>query len=599
MSSYWVKRLNRRRFVVGASALAGAGAALALAGCSDNGSSGRPASSSSLIVEAKDTSAQAKRGGIYLSVTAGDENNLDPTTTPRGAGLGGPGRGAYSRLLREKDEPGGRAKPEFLGDFAESWELSDGGLRLSVKLRKDAKLDPRAPTNGRALNATDVLYSYERLSTLSSYSTQLSNKADPASPVLSVQKVDDHTVNFNLAFPWVPLFPTLADGTFFIVPVEGDGKFKLEAETRGSGPWMLTEYQRSAYFNWRKNPNWFRKNELPFLDGYDQPILAEPAAVEAQFRTKRIYDYLPKRSSVLTLAKELPGVQLRQSRPDSESLMVFFGAENNPPFKDVRVRRAVSMALDRDLFARVDSEADLFEAAGIRDDMDPDTHLPAYFKDAGLWLDSRGSALGDGSKYFKKDLTEAKKLLTAAGFPNGFDIPGPFRGGLSEAEKLQSIVSEWVGEIGIHVKLQPVDYQTVWLQGIFVAPAGQKGKYSGLSSHRFGLAQFDPGIALYIRHHSLGAFTGSRAWDDGQKEVDSVIEKSLQEFDEGKRKSLIQDAQKKMAVYMSDIALGYSTRRYSVVWPWVQNWGFASSFYSVGGADVPYLYTWIDESQKT
>ena len=596
--SYWEKRLNRRRLVIGTTGLAGA-ATLTLLGCSSNKGTGQSSNSSGLVVEPKDTSAQAQRGGVYLSVTAGDENNLDPTTTPRGAGLGGPGRGAYSRLFREKDEPGGRATPQFLGDFAESWELSDGGLRLTVKLRKDAKLDPRAPTNGRALNAADVIYSYERLSKLSSYSTQLSNQADPASPVLSLQKTDDYTINFNLAFPWVPLYPTLADGTFFVVPIEGDGKFKLEADTRGSGPWILTEYSRSAYFNWRKNPNWFRKNELPYLDGYDQPILAETAAVEAQFRAKRIYDYLPKRASVLQLANELHGVQLQRSRADSESCMVFFGLEGNPPFKDVRVRRAVSMALDRDLFARVDAEADLFEAAGIKDDLDLDTHLPAYFKDAGLWLDPKGSALGEGAKYFKKDIAEAKSLLSAAGFPNGFEIPGLFRTGDSEAAKLNSIVAEWVGEVGIRVKLQPVDYQTVWLQGIFVAPVGQKGKYSGMSTHRFGLAQFDPGIALYIRHHSLGAFTGSRAWDDGQKDIDSVIEKSLREFDDGKRKSLIQDAQKKMAAYMSDVALGHSTRRYSLAWPWVQNWGFSSSFYSVGGADVPYLYTWVDESKKT
>ncbi len=592
--SYWERQLNRRRFMAGVSAL-GVVASSTLIGC--GGSSSKQTNSSDLVTRPKDSSSGAKRGGTYLSRTAVDENNIDPSTTPRGAGLGGPGRGAYSRLLREKEAPGGTAPPEFLGDLAESWESSNGGLQLTVKLRKDAKFDPRAPTTGRNVTADDVLFSFKRLSTQSSYRGQLSNEADPSAPVLALQKVDDYTLNFKLAFPWVPLQATLANGTLFVVPTEGEDKVNLKTETRGSGPWLLNEHQGSAYFKWRKNPNWFRQNEALYLDGYDEPIIVETAAAEAQFRAKRIYNHIPNRSSVLTLTRESPGIQLYQE-PISGSRVVFFGLKGNPQFKDVRVRRAISMVVDRELYSRVDQEADLFAAGGIHLDINLDSHVPEYYKSAGLWLDPRGNALGEGAKYFQHDVAEAKKLMAAAGYASGFDAPGPFRSGDAEAEKRESIVAEWIGQIGIRLKLEVVDYQNVWLQSIYVAPPDDKGNWAGLASHHAPLPQFDPGISLYVRYHSRGAFTASRFWDDGQKEIDSIIEGTLREFDENKRKALFREAQRKMAVYMSAVAFGHTTLDYDLVWPWVQNWGFTKSYYDKTG-NVPFERVWLDESKMS
>src|SRR5436305_9417101 len=176
-ASYWQRRLTRRRVIRGA-ATAGAGtAALALIACG-GGSSGQksqPASqaNSDLIAKPQDTTAQAKRGGVYQSFNAGDETTFDPFTTSRGAGQGGFEVPGYQKLLREKEFAGGTNKQVFEGDAAESYELTDGGLTLIAKLRPNNKLDPRPPTNGRALNAQDVVYSWNKPVAQSTYASVL------------------------------------------------------------------------------------------------------------------------------------------------------------------------------------------------------------------------------------------------------------------------------------------------------------------------------------------------------------------------------------------------------------------------------------------
>ena len=91
--NYWQRRLTRRRVIKGAATTGAGAAALALIACG-GGSGGQKSQSESqgnsdLIAKPQDTSAQAKRGGIYQTFNAGDETTFDPFTTSRGAGQGG------------------------------------------------------------------------------------------------------------------------------------------------------------------------------------------------------------------------------------------------------------------------------------------------------------------------------------------------------------------------------------------------------------------------------------------------------------------------------------------------------------------------------
>ncbi len=594
---YWQRQLNRRRFVVTSGAVTAAGALMMA--CGSGGEGGSSQKSASLITPFKDTSKDAKRGGTFSGFVEGDELNIDPLTTSRGTGYGGPGLMAYSRFLREEEGAGGTAKPNYLGDIAESWELSEGGTRLTFKLRKDVKFDPRAPTNGRLMDADDVIYSWNRILSSSPYKSQLDNNTDPSSGVQSVQKTDANTIVFRMAFPWVPLFAHLASGTFMILPREAEDKFNVRQETRGSGPWMLEKYEPSVQFQWSRNPNYFLKELTPFLDGYRDRIITEAASQESAVRSKQLDAYRPNAEKVLGLFRDMTGVNLYRLPLGPNVNQLMFGSQTGSIWHDVRVRRAASMALDRQLVAEVDTSASAFETAGIPYEIILDSHLSAAYKSSGLWLDPNGKEIGEGGKYFKHDVAEAKKLLAATGSPSP-EMTFHFSSRGAENQKKGEIAGQMLQEAGFRVKLNSADYQTVWLPIIYVAPAGQKGRWEGTA--RGGSTSGLPDVLamIYARLHTKGAFTGVQGagGTETTAATDALIDKMMQEFDEKKREALIHDLQKQLAVTQATVSYGNGFHLWDVVWPWVQNWGFLASWQNTG-SHYPHVREWLDETKRT
>src|SRR5687768_218627 len=104
MTSYWQRRVSRRRAVVSGIGLS-AGAAALLAGCG-GASDSKEAVAPSRVTPPRDTSSQAKRGGVFLQRVEGDELTLDALASSRGGGSGGPAEPGYSRMLREKQTAG-------------------------------------------------------------------------------------------------------------------------------------------------------------------------------------------------------------------------------------------------------------------------------------------------------------------------------------------------------------------------------------------------------------------------------------------------------------------------------------------------------------
>lgn len=602
---YWQTRINRRRAIQAASAGAGTIGIMALLGCSSGGSNQKTAElNSSRVEQPKNTSAQAKRGGIYKDFAANDETSLDPLATSRGGGFGGAMTPAHSRLLREVAQPVDPKEPKIEGDLAESFELTNGGLQLTVKLRANAKFDPRAPTNGRNVTADDVLFSWNRFAAVSPYATQLSNKADATAPVESVQKVDDRTLVYKMAFPYSPLLLVIAHGNHLIQPQEVDGKMDPRNTVRGTGPWMLEEYQTAQYFRWRRNPNWY--GEQSYIDGYDATIIPQTATQEAQFLAKNIWSLLPRPDSVPDLISSNSALRViaGESGLGHAGRTFLFGSRPGSPFYDIRVRRAVSMGIDRQLFAETDTGSERLKAAGLPRDVYLDGPLPASYRPAGYWLDPKGNSLGEGAKYYEHNVTEAKKLMAAAGYANGIEMDGTITNtGAHITEQVASILAEMLSEIGLRLKLKAVDYQTVYLPKYYVSGA-VKGDYDGLSwASQAPFRQAHVLVWLYGGIHSKGGFSAARRWDAGQDKIDSLIEQAFREFDPNRLKDLVASAQKEEAQYQSAVMYSYSTNPLILTWPWVQN--FATFRTSQGTQALPTLsnysesmHLWIDESKR-
>ncbi len=601
-AGYWQKKLTRRR-VLAASAAGTGMLALTVVGCGSGGSDKQTvADKLGNVTQPKDTSKDAKRGGVLNWFVQNDEATMDPLASSRGAGFGGPSVGAFSRILKEKDSVGWPKAPSLVGDLAESWELSNGGLQLTVKLRQDAKFDPRAPTNSRVVDADDVVFSLNKLFAQSPYASQLSYKVDPAAPVESIQKIDNRTVVYKMAFPWAPLMSTFAHGAHLVLPREAESQFNPKNEVRGSSAWMLDKYEPSARFSWRKNPNWYRK-DVPYLDGYDTPIITEPATRLAQFTAKAIDTYSPPAADVAALIQKFPELKLYEGDVPSTNLNMAFGSKPGSPFYDVRVRRAFSMLVDRELLGKVSTGADQYEKYGIALPYGLDTSLSSSWAPTGYYLDPRdASKWGEAGQYWKHNPTAAKALLQAAGYQNGLEVVANQSNRGHGSQETAQIIAEMLAVGGVRVSINVVDYSTVFLPLMWVS-GETKGNYDGFVFGS-GIGQAHIASTLYINAHSKGSFTASRRWDDGQDKIDSMINAALKEFDENKLKEQVWETQRALASYMSGLNVSASAGSFRLTWPWIQNYGvFKNTLQSIdsGGSSVsapPFLFNWIDPSLK-
>jgi peptide/nickel transport system substrate-binding protein len=595
--SYWTRQLTRRRALRGA-ALGSGAAALILAGCGGgDGGSGTSTKKQGLFSDPEDTTKQAKRGGTYAHFNANDETNLDPFTTPRGAGQGGFERPGYQKLLREKEFAGGSKSQVFEGDAAESYELSDGGLKLVAKLRPNNKFDPRPPTNGRVLNAQDVVYSWNKLVSSSTYASVLAYAKDPAVPIESVTATDDRTVVYKMAFPWAALLAGIADGgPHQIGPVEAEDKFNPKNTIRGSGPWML-DYEPSVAFRWRRNPGYF-ESDYPYLDGYDQPILPEYATRLAQFRAKRIYDLEPTNpADIPQSVSDSPEVKVYKQEVGINHIHMWFSGRPNNPFRDVRLRRAASMALDRQLYADVISEAEKLRAFGLPPEIVINNNIPGGAPD--YRLDPFGKEMGEAAQYFKFNQAEAKKLMSAAGY-TGAELLARVSTQAHATGKESEIALQMLREVGFRVRQEPADYNTVFLPNILSA----RGDWDGNISFSGGGMGFSPATGLQRVHHPAGGTTRvswqGQPWDEGHKKIADMIEKALREVDTERYRSQIYDLQREIGMYQSAVIIDFQAGPFRLVWPWVKNYNVYRLARGRAASDHARLsHVWIDDKLKT
>ena len=371
----------------------------------------------------------------------------------------------HNRLLKHKTGPAVTPGSFLLeGDLAESWSQPDETTYV-FKLRPGVRWHNKPPVNGRELVAEDVVYSMERFRTV---------KGNPQAYMLTalekVEALDKYTVKFTLREPFVWFPDILANPmTGAIIARECVDKFgdlkKAEA-TVGTGPWMLDSYRPNVGMTLVRNPTYFVSG-LPYIDRVELVVDEDNASRMAAFMGKK-YD----------IGWEFPGtinrvdwVQIRdalkQKRPGlrtaefpSNVAAKTYMRTDKPPFNDVRVRRAVSMAINRQ--AIIDST---LEGIGVLN-----AALPAALKDWSLPV----AQLGEGARYYRYDPAEAKKLLAEAGHPRGFSTVMDFHSfGSTLLVDIMQLVVKDLKNVGIEARLNQKEY------GAFIATT-VLGNYDGM-----------------------------------------------------------------------------------------------------------------------
>jgi ABC-type transport system substrate-binding protein len=203
------------------------------------------------------------------------------------------------------------------------------------------------------------------------------------------------------------------------MPRESESQFDPQTEIRGHGPWILEEYVPSARISWARNPDYYVQNR-PFPERLERPIVTDYSQRLAQFIAGNIWTTVASPEDIVQTKRDAPDTIILQAAdfPTSVSPFITWGWDGDSPFKDVRMRQALSMLLDREAFADVVENRDGFSKDGI--DLEIARHTIVAPGQGDYWLDPMdATTFGENAKYLQYDPEAAKQLMDAAGHGGG------------------------------------------------------------------------------------------------------------------------------------------------------------------------------------
>jgi ABC-type transport system substrate-binding protein len=597
------RQLTRRRVLVGAGTTTVAAALLGA--CGGSKSSGSGADKTSLVSRAVDTSKLAKRGGVNKWFIGTDVPSFDLATTT--APLQSMQSQVMGRLLEDLDQSASSPDLQVGPELAESWEWSPDLLQLTLKLRQGVKWHNKPPVNGRAFDVDDVLFSWNRFAAKGTNRSTIVNSVNPYAPVVSFSAPDSKTIVIKLKEPVAYLTSLLSystSGGLVMVPKETDTTFDSRGDMIGTSGYVLANYTPSVGFSYKRNPEYSEKDrDVPYADQIDVPIITEYAQGLAQLKAGNLYTYTVRGEDVLATKRDVPDLKLYKIDP-ALTLNVgktTFGwlPAGKSPFLDERVRQAYSMSIDRDLWIDTFFNVSKFESEGLPVETWWNTNFN-HIK--GAWLDPKDKSFGPNAKYLQHNPGEAKKLLGAAGYASGLDIPytviagtqlGSPAGG---AGLLQVVEVErgMVGESGFRIANHLVDYASDYLPHYRDA----NGNYEGLAYTVGAPAAQEPVAVIAWNFHSksgvnfFGFDANGKSDNSGDPQVDTMIEKARMELDTEKRRAMVFDLQRYLIGKMYAVHVIGGATGFGVAWPALSNYGV---FKSVRKRE-PWRW-WIDETQ--
>ena len=262
---------------------------------------------------------------------------------------------AYNCLIRTS--PYDPKSLDIIPELADTWDISDGGQTITFHLHQGVKWH-----DGTPFSSADVQYTIERIM------HPPKGMVSPRGPVFAaliarVEAPDPATVVIYGKGPSGLLLPLFANGWNVIIPkhiVEKDPVNALKTTVMGTGPFRLKEPPTSSLWKYERNPEYFQKDR-PFLDAIAIHLITDPQSLVAAILSKRIFwsDVFPHpnmdRDRSQATVQQNPQL-VRSSNPVLVVEHLTMQTEK-PPFDDVRVRQAISEALQREAFAELGTQS--------------------------------------------------------------------------------------------------------------------------------------------------------------------------------------------------------------------------------------------------
>jgi peptide/nickel transport system substrate-binding protein len=283
-----------------------------------------------------ENSASPKHGGVLQFAVSVEPSDYDCESNVSFAFLH-PIAPHYSTLIKFD----AANYPQIVGDVAQSWDVSKDGLAYTFHLQPHVLFH-----DGTTLSSADIKATYERI-LHPPEGVRSIRRADYAA-IASIETPDPLTVVFHLQWPDASMLANFASpwGCIYSAAKLKEDPLFPKTHILGTGPFVFAQHAKGAFWEGKRWDRYFQPGK-PYLDGYQATFMPDAQVIDA-FKTGRIMaefrGITPPQSVDLT---ETMGNRISISEsPWLSNLLVVFNTKR-PPFNDVRVRRALSLAIDR------------------------------------------------------------------------------------------------------------------------------------------------------------------------------------------------------------------------------------------------------------
>ncbi len=496
-----------------------------------------------------------KRGGVLNAMLGEDPPGFSIHEAATISGLW-PAMPCYSNLVLFDPLKPQETAETLVPELAERWSWQDSYRNLVFFLRRNVRWH-----DGQPFTSRDVKYTFDvvREAPEAPAKLRLNPRKDWYANIEAIEAPAPDTVVFRLKRPQPSLLLMLASGYSPVYPAHVP-LAELRQRCVGTGPFKLREYSRGQLIELTRNPDYFVPGR-PYLDGIRYPIITERGTRLAALQAGRLDVAMPlemTRTMAETVKTHAPSLVVAETGQIGTDNVIMH--HRKPPFDDVRVRRAISLAMDRHAFVQGVRHGGAVIGAAL---------MPPPF---GSWgLAAKDLRTLPGYRGAGPDKAEARRLLAAAGFGPG----KPLRVELVTRAfaiyvDVASFVVDQLRQVGVEATVRQIE-TSAWF------PALARRDYL-IGANLTAAAIDDPDVYLY-ENYKCGS---SRNYTDYcSEDVDRLIDLQSQELDRDKRVKLVWEIQRKLESDVARPMLGWRNE-YFTQWPHVRNLVPHHSLYNYG-----------------
>lgn len=535
---------------------------LILSACGGN-KAAEPSKGATSAANGETTAPKGRTAGLDLAVQVGpDPETIDPALNSAADSANMIMHAFETLLIVDKDN-------KIVPGQAESYEVSDDGLTYTFHLRDGLKW-----SDGTPLTANDFVFSWKRLSDpnvaapygedMLGYVKGYQEAAAGNIDALGVSAPDDKTFVVELSVPCVYFIKIVTHATMVPVQktsVEANGEqWSLKPETYiSNGPLKMIEWVPGSHVTFAKNDNYWNADKVT-INTLKFVLMEDANAAYSAYRTGEVAMI----KDVPT--EEIPSLQGNEEFHVAPNVGVSYLDFNNQkePFTNPDVRKALSLAIDRDYVSNtvmqgIGAPAGNFVPQGVSD-----AESGTYFEDV-----TRKNNGGDffNIKNHEEDLKKAKELLAKAGYPDGkgFPVVEYMTNDAGHNKAVAEYLQNCWKELGVNMDIKIVEWGTF-------APTRRAGDYL-TARDAWSLDYDDPSNLLNL----LKSTSGNNSAQYKNPELDKLLDEANATLDVKEHYAKLHEAEN---MILEDAAIAPLNYRNEF---WLQNTKLKGTWYSPFG----------------